>query len=1088
MAAAAPSSMLQRLANTLRLLSLRSDIDNILLELLGQFSLEKIYADADREAYQALVVTLLAQLNAIFSSQRLSLPSENLQLGWYLGFLASWEVTVRAVEFVLQVVVEGRESLWEARLLMQKYLAELLLNALRFLALHPKIPSNQRAKDRRDRFARIHRSLERVFDSYSIAESPHPPFLLLVCREITDALRTEPNGMPLPARLRTELPNVATELVREQNTLYPFTPSLLPPNKKYPLPECLQSQYVSTIVPQDGFPGDWLSQFYALRDVSQFVVGASVQFIAKGETRDMRLQVTSAKTRNAVLHALEYIYMPQHLSKIDLVASFADIFRVILPDTLNIGRSDMSDPHYEHESDALDSLCTKLADRQIVNRLSDHEIMSNISMITKEIELLDNPTGQFRASRPKLYTVNCKSCHTVGESQLRRSDNYQFSLDDQEAPEINLPSTSTCLICGEEVTLMREILAVRHTWDRLKPLESNSDAASVERHGPTQFQLTAPKAELFPHGYNPLSGRHASFDAGEQIPPPPIRPIFPPSSDQMRSIHQALQSPISPTSRPILDIPSTELSHSEGFGSSEGMSYMNTPGTTDPQEKTSIAVPDPLSPQISSQESNPRLQSVSTVSFRSDQLVRSETVPTAPPLEKKTSRWMSKLTTSKKEASKSSGDSSSLSSTTLEAQRLEEVSLKSLITTSKFSMRGRNAKTINVTLSQNSTYVLFWNQSSINIWDASTSPPILGRAISTESSCVLAAVTKKHLAYIIGTRDQRLTLRIVNLIEAAVPVVEYKMPSSQWCHSICICPTENYVVVGFDNATVRLFKTTRTSEEPREDRLHSRIHRDCRNCPPVETLSFSNDGLFLLASTRNLRNGWIQLYSWRFPFDDSTELNLCRYHVPLHESEDNGVSAALFRSGMGLDDNLVCITTWTQSGTPVLFQPQDGLKTEIRTQASGHQGKLGTRIQCATFSATGRELAMVNDKGHLYYISNLNSNPLDVRRIATSKELTTKTDGFAMTFMSLPDEDVIVLAWSDSSKGIGYVKKIPIKINTQNPLSPITPLTPTPHFIPPIPVELPSDEREIPKPPVELNVTEANMPAPLNITKGKEKS
>lgn len=203
-----------RLTSAYRLLSLRSDIDNIILELLGQFSLEKIYAEGDNETYQNLVITLLAQLNTIINVQRLTLPSENLQVGWYLGFLASWEATLRAVEFVLQVVVEGRESLWEARLLREKYLADLLLNALRFLTLHPKVPSS-RAKDRRDRFARIHRSLEIIIDSYPGQES----FPLLVCREIADSLRTEPNGLALPPRLRLELPNLASELVHTSHNI-----------------------------------------------------------------------------------------------------------------------------------------------------------------------------------------------------------------------------------------------------------------------------------------------------------------------------------------------------------------------------------------------------------------------------------------------------------------------------------------------------------------------------------------------------------------------------------------------------------------------------------------------------------------------------------------------------------------------------------------------------------------------------------------------------------------------------------------------------------------------------------------------------
>lgn len=264
-------------------------------------------------------------------------------------------------------------------------------------------------------------------------------------------------------------------------------------------------------------------------------------------------------------------------------------------------------------------------------------------------------------------------------------------------------------------------------------------------------------------------------------------------------------------------------------------------------------------------------------------------------------------------------------------------------------------------------------------------------------------------------------------MQTTAPVIDYRMPSSPWCHSICICPKENYVAVGFDAATVRIFNPSQ-SEEPREYRLH-RHHKDCTQCPSVHTLSFSNNGLTLIGSTRSPKNGMIQIYSWQYPFDEFKELTSCRYHVPLHESEDNGITSSILRPGHDGDEHLVCITTWTQSGIPVLFQPQDNHKTEVRTDPSGHQGKLGSRIQCAAFSPTGEELAMVNDKGHLYHISNLNSNPLEVRRIATSKELTTRSDSFAMTFMTCNDEEAIILAWADSTKALGYVKKIPVRYN-----------------------------------------------------------
>jgi hypothetical protein len=269
-------------------------------------------------------------------------------------------------------------------------------------------------------------------------------------------------------------------------------------------------------------------------------------------------------------------------------------------------------------------------------------------------------------------------------------------------------------------------------------------------------------------------------------------------------------------------------------------------------------------------------------------------------------------------------------------------------------------------------------------------------------------------------------------MQPTAPVVEYRIPSTLWCKSIAIDRQENYVVVGFENATVRFF-SARSMEQPREDRLHASYHQDCRNCPSVDTLAFSNDGLVLLASTRNPKTGLIQTYSWRFPFHTFQELTACRYPVPPHESEDNGVSSAIIRPGLEGEENLVCITTWTQSGTPVLIQPQDGYRSEIRTDVSGRHSKLGNRIQCAAFSPSGRELVLVNDKGYVFQVSNLNSSPMDVRRIASSKELTAKSESFTMSFMNLSDEEHVVVAWADSSRATGWIKKIPAVSRVRSP-------------------------------------------------------
>lgn len=155
----------------------------------------------------------------------------------------------------------------------------------------------------------------------------------------------------------------------------------------------------------------------------------------------------------------------------------------------------------------------------------------------------------------------------------------------------------------------------------------------------------------------------------------------------------------------------------------------------------------------------------------------------------------------------------------------------------------------------------------------------------------------------------------------------------------------------------------------------------------------------------------IQVYCWNFPFLTFEEVSTCRYHVALHESEDGGCTSAIFRPGQSGEGDLICMTTWTQSGPPCLIQPKDGHRTEIRTENNIRQNKLGTRIQCAAFSPSGTTLALVNDKGDLYKLSSLNSNPLDIKKVGTSKELTAKSESFAMTFMTLPNEDAIVMAW-----------------------------------------------------------------------------
>lgn len=179
-----------------------------------------------------------------------------------------------------------------------------------------------------------------------------------------------------------------------------------------------------------GYSGDWLVKYLALRDVSQFVVAASIQYAANKETRELRPEPALAHSRNAVLSALDALRIPPQFSRVEMVATLSTIFRIVLPDTLDLSHQDTAGICVEEfELDALDALFARLVARQAIHRVSDREMVHNMSQVVRNIALQDNPNGQFMPNqRPGLYSVNCPECYIIGASQLNPTDINTVSL------------------------------------------------------------------------------------------------------------------------------------------------------------------------------------------------------------------------------------------------------------------------------------------------------------------------------------------------------------------------------------------------------------------------------------------------------------------------------------------------------------------------------------------------------------------------------------------------------------------------------------------------------------------------------------
>lgn len=145
-----------------------------------------------------------------------------------------------------------------------------------------------------------------------------------------------------------------------------------------------------------------------------------VQYEANGEVHDPRLRASCAQCRDDVLGALDNLRIPSHLTRVELVASFVALFRVVLEDTPAAPEPDLGPYDDDFELDALDALCLRLSERQAVHRASDVHCQAGVSEVVTRLVLQDDPTGQLRGT-PGVYATNCPECHFVGASRLRSS-------------------------------------------------------------------------------------------------------------------------------------------------------------------------------------------------------------------------------------------------------------------------------------------------------------------------------------------------------------------------------------------------------------------------------------------------------------------------------------------------------------------------------------------------------------------------------------------------------------------------------------------------------------------------------------------
>lgn len=334
-------------------------------------------------------------------------------------------------------------------------------------------------------------------------------------------------------------------------------------------------------------------------------------------------------------------------------------------------------------------------------------------------------------------------------------------LDSVPISEIRLPDFATCITCDECVTMARELPLARRVWELLSPIKVNPDAVNAERHMSSTFQIDSPGIEpheLFNYSsYTAGLSENGPLPLDAELPMPPHSRRMTIASTMDQSSNMSIGPSYSNTGKNY-----SLLAHIkpwatvESFPSNQDMPSEINPGSSHSQQGSDEVAGMPYF-SIDTFTSS-RKQSITELSsLASPKSPKPVAIP-----DKARPRWKvpRPFTSVKRPLPTESGETSSLSSNQIDEQPVEEISLKGLFGSGlKTSAKTKAVANVHVTLSQNSSYALLWSQFMIHVWDVSTSPPSLARTIPTESTCILAAVGKRYVAYVVGSRDQRLTVR-----------------------------------------------------------------------------------------------------------------------------------------------------------------------------------------------------------------------------------------------------------------------------------------------------------------------------------------
>ncbi|KUJ19505.1 uncharacterized protein LY89DRAFT_780432 [Mollisia scopiformis] len=289
--------------------------------------------------------------------------------------------------------------------------------------------------------------------------------------------------------------------------------------------------------------------------------------------------------------------------------------------------------------------------------------------------------------------------------------------------------------------------------------------------------------------------------------------------------------------------------------------------------------------------------------------------------------------------------------------------------------------------------LLLWNERGACSYDLQNILSISHRIVTTGDILLAAGGTRK-----IGVVSKTGPIILLRILQGTDQNLAHETEMEEVPHAMALSSNDHYLALKF-GSYVRVFDTTSGSF------FHHKLPTvNGRSGPKDHLVTFSTDCLSFAATTRFEPE---KVVTYFCECQNPLNGDYVESSAPSGLVGDDGLSSLLY------SDKSAFLSTFTEKGYPVYLTLLNS-RTSSRVLRDKNQ-QVGSKIHCAALCATGQNLALFNDRNELFWIDTpfgKERAPTRVGSIKREKSVRREVE------LAMPNSDEVHLFWIYKGKGV----------------------------------------------------------------------